>query len=180
MNFVTDVVVKEPGGVTDEPGGTVLAAVGYRAGMAEFPNGEVHSTHNGLYRSESGAPGTFEMLDVSGDGVTDFGFAPRENIGRVELGLATGEEHDHNYVYAIVQDAELFNGGVSSIDVPDDPGFDDQALFNTSFNGIYVSEDFGESWTRMADTVEIAQNPTTHSGLAVTGQATLFAPGVQA
>ena len=180
MNFVTDVVVQEPGGVSNEEGGKVLAAVGYRAGMAEFPNGEVHSTHNGLYISESGAPGTFEMLDVSGDGATDFGFAPRQNIGRVELGIATGEKQDHNYLYAIVQDAELFNGGVPSIDAPDDPGFDDQALYNTVFNGIYVSEDFGQSWTRMADTAEIAENPTTHSGLAVTGQATLFAPGVQA
>jgi hypothetical protein len=180
MNFVTDVVVQEPGGVTNEKGGKVLAAVGYRAGMAEFPNGEVHSTHNGLYLSESGAPGTFEMLDVSGDGVSHVGFAPRENIGRVEMGIASGEKQDHNYLYAIVQDAELFNGGVPSIDAPDDPGLDDQALFNTVFNGIYVSEDFGQSWIRMADTAEISENPTTHSGLAVTGQATLFAPGVQA
>jgi hypothetical protein len=180
MNYVTDVVVQEPGGVTNEKGGKVLAAVGYRAGMAEFPNGEVHSTHNGLYLSESGAPGTFEMLDVSGDGISHVGFAPGENIGRVELGVASGEKRDHNYLYAIVQDAELFNGGVPSIDVPEDPGFDDQALFNTVFNGIYVSEDFGQSWIRMADTAEVAENPTTHSGLAVVGQAQLFAPGVQA
>ncbi|MGH2828250.1 MAG: WD40/YVTN/BNR-like repeat-containing protein [Actinomycetota bacterium] len=179
-NFVTDVVIQAPGGVTDEDGGVVLAAVGYRAGLAEFPNGEIHSTHNGLFRSRNGARGSFEKLDVSGDGVTPVGFAPQQNIGRVELGEALGEEQDHNYVYAIVEDAELFNGGVPSIDVPDDPGADDQALYNTSFNGIYVSADFGDSWTRMADTAEVAENPTTHSGLAVTGQATLFAPGVQA
>lgn len=179
-NFVTDVVIRAPGGVTDAEGGVVLAAVGYRAGKATYPNGKVHSTHNGLYRSPNGAPNSFEKLDVSGTGATDIGFAPEQNIGRVEMGPVTGDEQDHNYEYAIVEDAELFNGGVPSIDVPEDPGADDQALFNTTFNGIYVSDDFGESWIRMADTVEVAENPATGSSLAGTGQAILFAPGVQA
>jgi hypothetical protein len=179
-NFVTDVVVQPPGGTTNEDGGTVLAAVGYRAGKHAFPDGKIHSTHNGLYRSTTGAPGSFEELDVSGDGASPVGFAPQENIGRTELGVAEGKDQNHNYVYAIVQDAELFNGAVPSIDVPEDPAADDQALYNTSFNGIYVSEDFGESWIRMADTAEVSENPATGSSLAGTGQATLFAPGVQA
>ena len=174
-NFVTDVVVKQPGGTTEEPGRVVVAAVGYRAGTAQYPNGELHSPGNGLYRSPSGEPGTFENLNVS-----DNGFTAQQNIGRVELGNAVGDEQDHNYLYAIVQDAELFNGGVPSIDIPEEPGGDDQALSNTSFNGIYVSPDFGSTWTQMADTAEVALNPTTHSGLAIVGQALLFAPGVQA
>ena len=169
-NFVTDVVVKEPGGVTAEPGKVVVAAVGYRAGMAQYPNGEVHAPGNGVYRSPSGKAGTFAKLD----GPTD-----QQNLGRIELGNAIGEEQDHNYLYAIVQDAELFNGGVPSIDV-DEPGNDDQALYNTAFNGIYVSPDFGDTWTQMANVAEVSQNPTTHSGLVVVGQALLFAPGVQA
>lgn len=179
-NFVTDVVIQAPGGKTGVDGGIVLAAVGYRAGKRTFPNGKQHSPNNGLYRSASGKPGTFDRLDVSGDGATPLGFAPEQNIGRTELGAAIGEQQDHNYVYAIVEDAELFNGGVPSIDVPEDPGADDEIIYNTTFNGIYVSDDFGESWTRMADTAEVAENPTTHSGLAGTGQLLLFAPGVQA
>ena len=172
-NFVTDVVVKEPGGTTGEAGGEVVAAVGYRAGTAQYPTGELHSPGNGLYRSPSGETGTFTNLEVS-----DNGFTAQQNIGRVELGNAIGEEQDHNYLYAIVQDAELFNGGIPSIDI-NEPGDDDQALSPTSFNGIYVSADFGDTWTQMADTAEVALNPTTHSGLAIVGQATLFAPGVQ-
>jgi hypothetical protein len=179
-NFVTDVVVQEPGGTTNVEGGTVLAAVGYRAGQHAFPDGKIHSNHNGLYRSDGGAPGTFEKLDVSGDGFSNDGFAPQQNIGRTELGIAVGKKQNHDYIYAIVQDAELFNGGVPSIDIPEDPAGDDELLYNTSFNGIYVSDDFGSSWTRMADTAEVAENPATGSSLAGTGQAILFAPGVQA
>ena len=183
-NFVTDVIVKEPGGKnTEVPNGTVVAAVGYRAGMREYPDDEdnPHAPTNGLYRSSTGAPGSFAKLDVSGDGFTNQGFAPEQNIGRTELGNAVGPDQDHDYLYAIVQDAEVFNGAVPSIDAPEDPGRDDTgAPTPTSFNGIYVSANFGTSWTRMADTVEVAGNPTTHSGLAVVGQALLFAPGVQA
>ena len=179
-NFVTDVAVQTPGGVTNVKGGKVLAAVGYRAGRAAFPNGKIHSKRNGLYQSPNGKRGTFKKLNVSGDGGSDLGFAPQQNIGRVEFGPVYGQQQDHDYIYAIVQDAELFNGGVPSIDVPDDPGGDDQALYNTALNGIYVSPDFGETWRRMADAAELAENPGTGSSLAGTGQATLFAPGVQA
>ena len=174
-NFVTDVVVQEPGGDPAVPGGKVVAAVGYRAGTAQFPDeeGNTHAPGNGIYGSDTGAPGTWENLNVS-----DNGFTAQQNIGRVEFGNAVGEEQDHNYLYAIVEDAELFNGGVPTIDIGD-PGNDDQALYPTSFNGIYVSDDFGQSWTQMADTAEVAGNPFTHSGL-VGPFAAVFAPGVQA
>ena len=189
-NFVTDVVVKSPGGVaqaeTDVPAGTVVAAVGYRGGMAQFPDdeGTVHSPGNGIYRSTTGAPGSFEKQPAgrSGSGTCGpgTGFAAQQNIGRTELGNAVGSDQDHDYIYAVVQDAELFNGGVPTIDIGD-PGNDDQALYNTSFNGIYVSSDFGASWTCMADMPEVSQNPATGSGLLVVAQTTnVFAPGAQA
>ena len=179
-NFVTDVIVKEPGGSTSEAGGEVLAAVGYRAGLATFGDGTIQSPRNGLYRSDTGEPGTFEYLDVAGDGITPLGFTTAERVGRVEFGPAIGPEQDHNIVYAIVEDAALFNGGVPVIDAPGglDPGNPSPLGNTTSFNGIYVSTDFGDSWTRMADDVEIAHNPLTGSSLAPI-QA-LIAPGVQA
>ena len=178
-SFVTDVVVRKGGGATGAKGHTVLAAVGFRAGSsATFPNGKVQAPGNGLYRSATGKPGTFKRLDVSGDGNSPVGFTPQERIGRVELGAAVGSKQNHNIVYAIVQDAALFNGGLPVIDAPEDP----QAGVptNTSFNGIYYSADFGSSWTRLADDNEIANSPTTGSALIGTGQATFYAPGVQA
>ena len=64
------------------------------------------------------------------------------------------------------------------IDAPDqDLG---TGVGNTVFNGIYVSKDFGKTWTQLADTKEISENPNTGSALAGAGQATLYAPGVQA
>ena len=178
-NWVTDVQIKAPGGVgPDMKGGQVLAAVGYRAGKRLYPGTDKpQSPQNGLYRSDTGAPGSFEFLDVYGDGVTPAGFAPQDRVGRTELGAATGPKQNHDYVYAIVEDAVLFNGGVPGIDA-----FDTTEVTgvpsNTSFNGIYVSDDFGSSWTRMADEVEL-QSPLTESALIGTGQAIFFAPGVQ-
>ncbi len=181
-NWVTDVEIKEPGGVgPDKTGGQVIAVVGYRAGKRAYPGtNEPQSPRNGLYRSDTGEPGSFTYLDrVYGDGTTPVGFAPQERVGRTELGSATGPGQNHDFLYAIVQDAVLFNGGVPTIDAVDNtevvPVFN-----NTSLNGIYVSSDFGSSWTRMADETEISESPATESALIGTGQALFFAPGVQA
>jgi hypothetical protein len=178
-NWVTDVVVRPPGGTTKGKGGAVLAAVGFRAGtQAEYPNGKKQAPGNGLYRSPNGRPGTFKLLNVSGDGNSPVGFAPRERIGRTEMGVAEGPKQNHDIVYAIVEDAALFNGGVPGIDAPGDP----QAGLpnNTALNGVYYSPDFGSSWIRLADDNELSNNPGTGSALAGTGSAQLYAPGVQA
>lgn len=204
-NIVTDVVVKHPGGATDEAGGQVLAAVGYRGGNAPFLDGTPQSPGNGLYRSDTGAPGTFTKLDVSGTGSGSAGFTPQDRIGRIEFGVATGPEQDHNFVYAIVQDAVLLNGGlavpfglpgvddivggISALDcsmLPEgDPQFICETLQGgaqlgaTTINGVFVSPDFGDTWTRMADTTELALLPTTGSSLIVPA-ALGVGPGVQA
>ena len=180
-NWVTDVVVKEPGGTTNVTcaanGCPVLAAVGYRGGRRAYLDGKLHAPNNGLYRSNTGEPGTFALLNVYGDGVSNVGFATAERVGRTELGNAAGPQQNHDYVYAMVQDAVRLNGGVGTVDVPGG-GFTNPAGNPTTFNGIYVSPDFGSSWIRMADENELAQ-PSTGSSLA-TVQAASFAPGVQA
>ncbi|HEV2757912.1 MAG TPA: hypothetical protein VG318_19295 [Actinomycetota bacterium] len=170
-NFVTDVVVKAPDNFGHK-GGAVLAAVGYRAGARPYPQDPdtIESPNNGLYYSKAGRPGSFKKLEAPG-------FAPQERIGRVELGPAVGPEQDHNYVYAIVQDAVLFNGGVSTIDAPEGSA---PVPANTNFNGIYVTSDFGQTWTMVANTETISENPSTGSALNGPGQALFNAPGIQA
>lgn len=181
-NWVTDVEIKAPGGVgADKTGGQVLAAVGYRAGMRPYPGTDTpQSPQNGLYRSDTGAPGTFTFLDdiYSASDASPVGFAVRERIGRTEMGVATGPAQDHDYVYAIVQDAVLFNGGLPVIDAVDPTLATGPLPNNTALNGIYVSSDFGSSWTRMADRLEL-QSPLTESALIGTSQALLYAPGIQ-
>jgi hypothetical protein len=135
-NVVTDVVVKKPGGalgvVCGVNGCPVLAAVGYYRGALPYADGlgTPRAPGNGLYRSDSGQPGTFARVgDVvppgtvpptigNQTGLTPAGFASQERIGRIQLGGALGDLQDHNYIYANVQDAILINGGgFSGIDL---------------------------------------------------------------
>jgi hypothetical protein len=171
-NVITDIAIKGTGGVNaDVPAGTVLAAVAWRGGRRKNSDGTIQSEHNGLYRSLSGSPNTFVRLATPG-------FTPQERIGRVEFGQTTGAAQDKDYLYAIVQDAVLLNGGLDVIDAPESfpaspvPG-------GTVLNGIYVSKDFGATWTQMADDNAIAKNPATGSALVGVAQALGTEPGIQ-
>lgn len=213
-NFVTDVVVQTPGGLgraVDCGNGTpcpVLAAVGWPDGDKALADGSPQSPSNGLYKSATGEPDSFAKLDLLPvaapaevpAGVVPVGFAPQQQIGRVELAAAYGPNQDHNFVYAIVDDALLEQGGLPVIDV-DDPGVastcntlvggtDPTGLVcpvangvthATAFNGIYVSPDFGETWVRLADEIEVTYNPAAGSALnpvflGIAG----YGPGIQA
>ncbi|MGI9017634.1 MAG: cell wall-binding repeat-containing protein [Euzebya sp.] len=171
-HFVTDVVIKAPGGVgADTEGGTVVAAVGYRAGMLEdISGGFIHSEGNGIYRSASGEPGTFERLDG-----LDGAVGGRDRLGRIEFGPAIGEEQDHDYLYAIIEDAVLFNGGVPFDPIPAGAPF---GANPTVLNGVYVSDDFGDSWTQLADDQELSTACLVNQSVfCIPG---LIEPGIQA
>jgi hypothetical protein len=76
-----------------------------------------------------------------------------------------------------VEDAEKFNGGVTSIDVDSPTGIP----YPTVLKGVYVSKDFGKTWTEMEDAAEISGDVT--SGSALVGgvcASQLYCPGVQA
>jgi len=169
-NMVTDVVVQEPGGSTDADGHAVMAAVGWRGGMMKNPDGSIQSPANGIYVSADGKPGTFTKS-------AGLGFTPQERIGRLELGGTTGPNQNHDYVYAMVQDAVLLRGGLPGIDAP---GADKTVPVPTVFNGIYVTSDFGQTWRLVADQAAL-QHPATGSALAVVAQGlSSYGPGVQA
>ncbi|HEU4811203.1 MAG TPA: choice-of-anchor J domain-containing protein [Nocardioides sp.] len=170
-NVVTDVVVN-PGGKapTTTKAGAVVATVGWRGGQKKNPDGSVQSPRNGVYRSGSGRPGTFKKLEASG-------FADQDAIGRVELGNAVGPQQDHDFLYALVQDANLLNnGGVAGIDAPEGAK---PPVGGTVLNGLYVSGDFGTTWTLLAKGTELAADPLSGSALIGTGTATGYQPGVQ-
>lgn len=169
-NMVTDVVVQGPAN-DRTPGakpGAVVAAVGWRAGNKVNVRGFVESPGNGIYRSDTGAPGTFAKAGQPTN---------TDDIGRVELGEASGPQQDHNYIYAIVEDAGKFNGEPAGIDTPGNSG---PAPNRTYLNGIYVSDDFGASWTLMQDGDSLSSDPTSGSALTGTACATGYCPGIQA
>ena len=179
-NMVTDVVVQSPDSF-GHAGGAVVAAVGWRAGTKtntsqSYPGGYLESPNNGIFTSSSGRDGTFTKVDTA---ASNFADGEPAKIGRVELGATTGAAQNHNYLYALVQDATPFAGGaeVSGIDVPGGTGA--PLPTNTYFKGVYVSPDFGHTWVRMANATQL-QDPT--SGSALTGVACsveAYCPGIQ-
>jgi photosystem II stability/assembly factor-like uncharacterized protein len=173
-NVVTDVAVQAPDHFGHK-GGTVLAAVGWRDGARKNFNGVPEAPANGLYRSASGRRDTFKRIPVNTDG-----FAPQQRIGRVELGAATGPKQNHGYIYAEVQDAVLFNKGtVEGLDTPNKGAFGVKPTATPTYlNGIYVSKDFGRTWTQMADDNQML-SPASGSVLAQLSPLG-FGPGIQA
>jgi hypothetical protein len=91
----------------------------------------VQSPNNGIYASETGDPGSFTKVET-------VGFTPQERIGRIELGAAVGPLQDHDYLYAIVQDAVPAIPALS-------PETDGSSARDRS-HGVYVSSDFGTTW----------------------------------
>ena len=177
-NIVTDVVVQEPGGSTGIETPAVVAAVGWRGGTFENPDGTVQSEGNGIYKSTDGGA-SFAATAMSG-------FTSKPKRGRIEMGNAVGPDQNHEYLYAMVQDAEALNGaGCAVLDAPVDcsngidPGLGiPVGSINTVIDGVYVSSDFGETWTQVAST-ETFQNPASGSALNGTASALGYQPGVQ-
>jgi hypothetical protein len=171
-NVVTDVVVQGKDNFGNA-GGAVLAAIGWRAGAFKNFDGAPQAPYNGLYRSATGARGSFTRLDVDNNG-----FAPQVNIGRVEMGGTTGPDQNSGYVYALVQDAILFTEpallGIEG--VPPEPLLGLGA--STILNGIYSSSDFGLTWKKMASGTEL-QLPGNGSSLSGALAADGYGPGIQ-
>ena len=171
-NMVTDVVVRPDGGTN----GKVLATIGWKYGRTGYRNeltNAIDSTipqspQNGVYVSPSGAPSTFAFVSP-----TTSSFPPITIAGRTALGIADGAGQNHDIVYAVVQDANKYANGCVD--------FNDQQLTcsgsticpvgalgcanNTYLDGIYVTSNFGTTWTRLADALAL-QAPADGSALA--------------
>ncbi len=174
----------------------------YNDGSPQSPGNGLYRSNTGV-PNEAGTPTSWTKLNPAplsaAGGLAPYGFAPQNRIGRIELGAADGDEQIHDYVYAIVEDVLLFNNGLAVLDFPTetknpalpiecnslpdgDPRFVCEQYAGgfspTSFNGVYVSPDFGDTWIRLADDVEITYNLATGSSLV--GVVALgIGPGVQ-
>lgn len=162
-NVVTDVVV-------NADGGEVLAGVGWRAALLPNTAGNPQAPANGMYRSPTGAPGSFAR-------VADADF-PENETGRIELGAATGPNQDHDVVFALVQDAQLFNSETNVVDLPDPTGLT-TIIQPTFLRGLYVSTDFGDTWTELASGADLIAQSADSSSLLISS-ALGVGPGYQA
>ena len=168
--MVTDVVVQGADNFGNT-GGRVVAAVGWRAGRKAYADsGKPQAAWNGIYVSDTGLPDSFTY--VTGPP------AQQERIGRIELGAATGLTQNHDFLYAIVQDAVKFNDGAPGIDVEPAEG---QVPNTTVLEGVYVSPDFGDTWVQIKQGDAMSgQACASGSALCGANYASLYAPGVQA
>jgi hypothetical protein len=175
---VTDVVVR-PANADGTGGGSVLAAIGWRAGQKKDPNGTVQSPQNGIYVSPNGQPNTFKFVDPgAATGPTLNGFAPTPVVGRTALAVAHGAGQNHDIVYALVQDATKLQGCIDALDIPACivKSGNTTLVQSTVLDGAYVSLDFGLHWTKLMDWTELRQagnNSALASGVLGYG------PGIQ-
>lgn len=179
-NHVTDVVVQAAGGTTGVTEPVVVAAVGWRGGNHTNPDGTVQSPNNGIYRSTTGEPDSF-VKTTTNTVDNPAAFTQQDRIGRTELGIASGQDQNHDLLYAIVQDAVALNKiGCAVLDAPE-PCTSPIGVsgINTVLEGLYVSQDFGLTWHRIAEDDNF-QTPTSGSALNGTASALGFQPGVQA
>ncbi len=184
-NMVTDVVVQYPDNEkTDGDPGAVLAAVGWRAGTRLNADGTMQAPGNGIYRSDTGAPNTFENIRIEDNDIPVNGGDPlsKDQLGRIELGVAKGPDQNREFVYAIIQDAVKFQGGAGGLDVSEEAGVPNP----TVLNAVWVSPDFGKSeganrWRELEGANTLSNDPTRESALSVACQApiVLYCPGVQ-
>ena len=160
-NIVTGVAVQPPD-KHGHNGGKVAAAVGWRAGQYKNFNGVPQAPANGIYVSDTSAKGSFQKI---GD---DTGITKTVDFGRTELAAVGSPDQDSEYLYAIVQNATYFTTGVDSDqDVVDcDPVIGGVcANSGSTIDGVYVSHDFGHTWTVMEDHQTFANDASSGSSL---------------
>jgi hypothetical protein len=170
-NVVSDVAV--------QPGtGSVIAVAGWAYGQLKTKAGFTMAPQNGIYTSPTGAAGTFTFQDPGSSEPTKNGFAPTPVVGRTSLSIASGPNQDHNIVYALVQDATKLQGCFDpAIDVPICQSLQDPTLAQATYlDGMYVSEDFGKTWTKIM-TADQLRAPGTGSALEIGILG--YGPGIQ-
>lgn len=170
-NTVSDVAV--------QPGtGAVIAVVGWAYGQLKLKSGIVMAPQNGIYTSPTGAPGTFTFQDPGSTAPTKNGFAPTPVVGRTSLSIAAGPGQDHDIVYALVQDATKLQGCFDpTIDVPICGSPQDPTLAQATYlDGLYVSKDFGKTWTKIMSPEQL-RAPGTGSALEIGILG--YGPGIQ-
>jgi hypothetical protein len=170
-NAVSDVAV--------QPGtGAVIAVAGWAYGQLMTKAGFTMAPQNGIYTSPTGQPGTFTFQDPGSSAPTKNGFAPTPVVGRTSLSIASGPNQDHNIVYALVQDATKLQGCFDpTIDVPICQSLQDPTLAQATYlDGMYVSKDFGKTWTKIMSPEQL-RAPGTGSALEIGILG--YGPGIQ-
>jgi hypothetical protein len=150
-SWVSDIAVKP------DNANEITAAVGFPLGKYKLPSGATASAGNGLYRSTDGGK-TFTKLTATGFGSSPT--ASSDPIGRIRLAYETVAGHT-SVLWAAISDAGLAAGKEpGSLDVVAATPAGNLNKTNTTFNGLYRSNDDGATWRMKANpqSMETSEN----------------------
>lgn len=123
----------------------ITVAVGMAYGNRPGPDGKPMSPGNGLYRSTTGPAGPYEYLE-STSGLRHAG-STTDPVGRIMLSYVKDPGGDGTVLWAIVTDAGLLYGrDTAGADVIGDTTGAPTNPTNTNLNGVYRSDDDGQTW----------------------------------
>ena len=170
-NTVTDVAV--------QPGtGAVIAVTAWAYGQLKRKSGIVMAPQNGIYTSPNGAPGTFTFQDPGSMAPTKNGFAPTPVVGRTSLSIADrpgpGPRRRLRARPGRDQAPGLLRPDDRHSDLREPAG--PTLAQATYLDGMYVSQDFGKTWTKIMSPEQL-RAPGTGSALqlGILG----YGPGIQ-
>ncbi|HVF06548.1 MAG TPA: hypothetical protein VNA20_17035 [Frankiaceae bacterium] len=127
----------------------IIVAVGLAHGKRQGPQKEPLSPGNGLYRSTSGPAGPYEFMTSTED--LQHPASSSDPVGRIMLSYVENPSGDAAVLWAIVSDAGLAYGrDPASADMIGDTTGANLNHTNTNLNGLYRSDDGGETWTLKA------------------------------
>ena len=185
-NMVTDVVVQRPRNdkTAGAAPGTVVAAVGWRAGNKQspasksYPGGFVEAPNNGIYRSGDGAPARSPRSTRAPPGCRSAQRtgSPSRNASAASSSATPRRRPGSRLPLRDRAGRRRFSGGSARSTSPTDE-HGPRVPSNTVLNGIYVSPDFGKTWTPHGRRRASSKAPSSGSALTGTACAAALLPG---
>jgi photosystem II stability/assembly factor-like uncharacterized protein len=123
----------------------ITVAVGLAQGKKPGPDGQPLSPGNGLYRSTTGPAGPYEYLESSSGLSHDASSV--DPLGRIMLSYVKDPAGDTAVLWAILSDAGLaYAKAPAEADLVTETTGESLNATNTTLNGVYRSDDGGETW----------------------------------
>jgi len=142
----------------------VTVAVGLGQGKKPGPDGQPLSPGNGLYRSTTGVAGPYTYMDSTSELQHDA--SSTDPVGRIMLSYVKDPGGDATVLWVILSDAGLAYGQQpAGADFVSETTGESLNATNTQLNGIYRSDDDGETFTLKATPQSL--QTSVNSGLGI-------------
>lgn len=142
----------------------IIAAVGLGMGKRPGPQGEPLSPGNGLYKSSAGATGPFEFMESTGQ--LKHEASSNDPVGRIMISWVKDPGGDTTVLWVIASDAGLaYAQAPAGLDMVGETTGQNLNHTNTQLNGLYRSDDGGDTFVNKATPQSI--QTSVNSGLGI-------------